>query len=98
MVASVKADISVVEDALRRWDPIGVIEMLVENELPPDEYDSYAPYILGMLQRSCSVQELQHHLEYVREVTMGMGRAFPDTTTKAHEIATELVTWWNGRK
>ncbi len=88
----------VVKDALRRWDPIGVIEELVNSGIPPNEYDSYAPHVLGMLREECSISKLQAYLEYTREETMGMGRAFPDTTADANRIATELVTWWESKR
>ena len=84
----------VVKATLRRWDPIGVIPELIESGIPPNEYDGYAPHILGMLQRGCTAAELQAHLEFTREETMGMGRAFPDTTAAAKSVATDLVLWW----
>ena len=34
--------IAVVKEALKCWDPIGVIPGLIEDGLLPDEYDSYA--------------------------------------------------------
>jgi len=84
-------DIEAVKEALRRWDPIGVIPDLLENELPPDEYDDYAPHIVSMLAQGCSVDDLCRHLEYCRTQAMGLG-ADPVLDRR---VADELVRWWN---
>ena len=60
------------EALLREWDPIGVIHDLVADGLEPNEYDSYAPHILGMLHSGVSGQELTKHLADCRTLSMGL--------------------------
>lgn len=64
-----KAEIRMVEEQLRRWDPIGVIADLEADGLLRSEYDGYAPHIVGMLQRGCEADDLATHLEHCRTVT-----------------------------
>jgi len=61
--------IRTVETLLRQWDPIGVFS--VEGG-PKDEYDSYAPHIVSMLQSGCSVAHLAVHLSHLRTEVIGM--------------------------
>ena len=84
------ADITAVQEVLRRWDPIGVIPSLLESELPPDEYDDYAPHIVSMLSAGCSQEELSGHLSYCRTGAMGLS-ADPGVD---RAVAAELVAWW----
>ena len=44
------ADIRIAESILRRWDPIGVEP---GKFAPADEYDSYAPHIVSMVNSGC---------------------------------------------
>jgi len=50
------------------WDPLGV------NEFPEasDEYDSYAPAIVGMLVRGATEADLVHHLRKIETENMGL--------------------------
>ncbi len=64
--------LAAIEELLREWDPIGVIEDLKSDGLPPNEYDDYAPYILGMLRNAATVDELTNHLRYCRTRAMGL--------------------------
>jgi hypothetical protein len=50
------------------WDPIGL------NKLggPDDEYDSYAPAILLMIEDGASVTEIAAHLFAIRSEVMGI--------------------------
>jgi hypothetical protein len=73
-----------VEAVLRRWDPIGVLPGKVA---PADEYDSYAPHIVSLVQRGGSVEQLVAHLSHLRTQTMGMP-ANPELDSKA---AKEIV-------
>lgn len=50
------------------WDPLGV------NDYPEahDEYDSYAPAIVGMLVRGATEADLVHHLRAIETENMGL--------------------------
>lgn len=54
---------------LRRWDPIGI---LPGEDGPGDEYDSYAPHIVSLVQRGDSFAQLVIHLHHLRTETMGL--------------------------
>jgi hypothetical protein len=86
--------IRIVENILREWDPIGVIDDLVADGLPPNEYDDYAPHIVGLLQRGASVEQLAHHLRYCR--TQAMGVAENDEADSA--IARQIHAWWENER
>ena len=94
MPADTADAIVAIRAVLREWDPIGVIPDLIEEGLPPDEYDNYAPYILGLLQRSCSVAEITAHLEYCRTGAMGLSRN-PEVDAA---VAASLLEWWSTRR
>ncbi len=79
-----------VEKFLREWDPIGVTDDLVADGLPPDEYDNYAPHIVGLLQRGETVEDLAAHLRYCR--TGAMGLVEDDASDIA--VATKILEWW----
>lgn len=89
----VKAEIRHVEDALRRWNPIGVVVGSVEDGCPMDEYDSYAPAIVSLLSRGGTVDQVADHLETIRVRRMGL----PALRAADSAIATELVAWWANR-
>ena len=78
------AKIRLVEEILRRWDPIGVQP---GTFAPADEYDSYAPHIVSMVQRGCTMEELARHLEQLSEVTMGVG----SNLKKSQKFAAQIV-------
>jgi hypothetical protein len=73
-----------VEEILRRWDPIGVPG---ELSMPSDEYDGYAPHIVSMVARGCTLAELCEHLRVLQTSAMGI-RARPD---RDREIAGEIL-------
>ena len=76
--------VAMVQDILRRWDPIGV----APGEFwPADEYDSYAPSIVSMVVQGCTPEELSKHLEVIRVETIGV-EANPD---RDREIAGEIL-------
>ncbi len=72
-----------VEGELRRWDPIGV---MVGEGSPEDEYDSYAPHIVTMLQAGASADDLAAHLQHVRTVVMGVPGNFENDLKCAQAI------------
>ena len=65
-----KVQIRLVEEILRRWYPIGVEPGTMA---PADEYDSYAPHIVSMVESGCTVAELSAHLEDLSTTTIGVG-------------------------
>ena len=85
-----RAHIRAVEELLRKWDPIGVIPDLAEDGGPLDEYDSYAPYIVGMLHRGADLAQLAAHLNYCRTGAMGL---FPDREADM-ATANAILQWW----
>ena len=89
------SDLRRIQKILQQWDPIGVIDDLIESGLPPDEYDSYAPAILTMLKQGASVQDIASHLGQIQTVTMGLGGPWPE---KDYQAAQELVAWWQLRE
>ena len=90
MKRHIRASTKHVEDVLRRWDPIGVIAGSLEDGCPMDEYDSYAPGVVGLLSRGCTVDELATHLEKIRTVQIGLSANRVSDTA----VASELVAWW----
>ena len=85
-VAKAKAmrQIDRLQAILRKWDPIGVQP---GEFAPADEYDSYAPHIVSLVARGCSVAELTRHMEELRTGIIGV-EANPE---RDHEIAAEIV-------
>ena len=65
-----KVRIRLVEELLRRWDPIGVEPGTMA---PADEYDSYAPHMVSMVEGGCTVEELAAHLDDLSTTTIGVG-------------------------
>ena len=83
--------LEIAKAALRKWDPIGVIESLVESDLPPDEYDSYAPYLLKLLESGADARRIASHLVSLRITSMGLGGN--KTTEFETDIAEKLEDW-----
>ncbi len=82
--AKAMRQIGQVQAILRRWDPIGVQP---GEFAPADEYDSYAPHIVSLVARGCSVAQLARHMEELRTGIIGV-EANPE---RDHEIANEIV-------
>jgi hypothetical protein len=72
-----------VEVALRRWDPIGV---MIGEDSPADEYDSYAPHIVSMVERGSSLAQLIAHLCHLRTEIIGLPANIQLDTEAAEEI------------
>jgi len=53
---------------LNVWDPIGVNHVSEAN----DEYDGYAPAMVGMLLRGATEADLVHHLRKIETENMGL--------------------------
>jgi len=88
-----RADIAVIEDALRRWDPICVLPGPNDDQGPMDEYDSYARQVLSMLMQGCDTRELQRWIGLIRTDSMGL-KTDPASDS---ETARKLVTWWRSK-
>jgi hypothetical protein len=85
------ARLETVKRALRKWDPIGVIETLEESGLPPDEYDSYAPSVLSGVESGENGQDLAKRLASIRVDYMGLGDRRP--SEREQEIGQKLSSW-----
>ena len=81
------ARIRIVEGILRQWDPIGVLSVEGGSE---DEYDSYAPHIVSMVQNSCSVAQLSAYLSQLRTETMGVPNHEESDRRAAEKIISAL--------
>lgn len=59
-----------VKALLREWDPIGVRPGV---DAPANEYDSYAPAIVALVESGASAEDLAEHLGRVSTARMGLG-------------------------
>jgi hypothetical protein len=89
---NIRAQIRLVERYLQAWDPIGVIQDQVIDGFPPTEYDSYAPRILGFLERGTSVKVLAQEFSLIRTKHMGL----PSDDDSDLAFANGLLKWWKG--
>lgn len=80
----VKMQLRVVEAILRRWDPL---QVLPDDHGPHDEYDSYAPRIVGLIARGCTIEALAG---YLAELRTGVFNMRPDPESD-HAVATKLL-------
>jgi len=73
-------------EVLRRWDPIGV------SDLAPDEYDSYSPGVVQMLDNGIGSIDLKLWLVDLARGHMGL-----DFVDEAHtqDCAEELIAFWS---
>jgi hypothetical protein len=81
--------VRLVEEVLRRWDPIGVQP---GTFAPADEYDSYAPHIVSMVEHGCTMEELAGHLERLSAESMGVGSNLKTSQKFAAQIVRILRT------
>ena|SRR5687767_15315732 len=81
------AKIRLVEEILRRWDPVGVQPGMLA---PPDEYDSYAPHMVSMVEGGCTVEELASHLGDISSAAIGVGSNLKANATFAAQIVEVL--------
>ena len=68
---------------IREWDPIGVGDL----DEAGDEYDSYAPDLMSMLNRQATPSEIFEYLWYVETEHMGL----PGDREHTMAIARRLV-------
>jgi len=87
-------DLKHVQEVLKKWDPIGVYEDVIDGVEPPDdEYDFYAPAILKLLRKSCDAKKLADRLSKIQSNYMGL----KPCTERDFKIAAELVSWWKSK-
>ncbi len=75
------------EAALRRWDPIGVMDL---EDPPLDEYDRYAPLIVAMVDQGCTSDDLERHLGHIQSTGMGLG-PYPENDRKIATLIFETL-------
>ena len=80
--------IRAVQEILRRWDPINVAPGTVA---PSDEYDSYAPHIVSMVEGGCTIDDLAAHLEHLCVKTMGLGPSSAQSRSHSLKFAAQIV-------
>lgn len=84
---SIRDQLRVIEDFLRTWDPIRVIAS-PDGRL--DEYDTYAPQILGKLQAGVDANALAQHLHELATREMGVC----GDVARELNLAQALLAWW----
>jgi hypothetical protein len=68
------------------WDPVGFGPLL-----PPDEYDSYMPGIIHLLENRCTVEQLEAHLVRIEKDWFAEAQA----SGKARLTTKNLVASWS---
>ena len=81
------AQIEIVQEILRRWDPM---ELAPGEFAPQDEYDSYAPHIVSLVVKNCSLAELLDHLRTLRSGMASMRDNVEHDIAIANEIINTL--------
>ncbi len=71
-----------------KWDPIGVCDSFPNTA---DEYDGYAPRVVGALRRGASEGEIATLLHSIEHDAMGLARG---ATDHLREVAQLLVGWF----
>lgn len=59
----VMSRVQAVQALLRRWDPM---DLAPGEFAPADEYDSYAPHIVSLVDQGYSAEQLLDHLQRLR--------------------------------
>ena len=79
-----------IEECRRLWnefDPIGVFD---DEDGPDNEYDSYLPHTIKLVQSGADISKLTAYLRSVVHVNIGLGR-FPEHRIEA--FAQRLHDW-----
>jgi hypothetical protein len=76
------------EILMREWDPLGVADF----RGAADEYDSYIPGVIGLLQEGASTDDLAAHLDRIAFDQMGQ----TSSGTRSAAAAAALLSLWNG--
>ncbi len=82
------ADVHLVQEVLRRWDPAGVEPGKVA---PADEYDGYAPHIVSLVRGGCTEEDLASHLEHLGSETMALGPSNLLSQAHSRKFAAEIL-------
>jgi hypothetical protein len=81
---ALREEIRAVAVVLRReWDPISG----GADGVPADEYDSYAPVLVGMIERGQSDRAIAEHLSHLESDVIGVGSR---SLTTLEEIARKI--------
>ena len=65
-----RAEVRAASDALRQdWDPIGQGKV---PGLPPDEYESYAPHVVSLIESGADDRAIAAYLRQLEEETIGV--------------------------
>ena len=84
---AIRDQLRVIENFLRVWDPIGV---LASPDGRSDEYNAYAPAILGKLQTGIDTDALAQHLHELAVREMGLC----GDVARELDHAQKLLAWW----
>jgi len=88
-----EAQLKVVKIALQKWDPLGVIPDLIEDGLPPDEYDLYVPSVLSNVLAAQDSREIAEYLAQLRVDALYLDASRP--TEQEVELSIKLLEWKN---
>jgi len=83
--------LEVIKAALRRWDPIGVIDHSGEDTTADQEYDSYASGVLSLLESVADAKRIANHLAHIRTISIGLGNSNP--SEREEELGEKLLYW-----
>jgi hypothetical protein len=72
---------------LETWDPIGVATI----GAPRDEYDSYIPGIISLLQQTMRPEDIAAHLDEIADARMGLRPQRGRSLLAAREIVAALT-------
>ncbi|MEW2295687.1 hypothetical protein ABZ719_23765 [Streptomyces sp. NPDC006743] len=76
-------------DLLNEWDPIGVVDLELDEDPVQDEYDCLIPPLLDRLRRGADRTELRNFL--YQELTDHFGLSHP---YDVDGMAARLTAWW----
>ena len=79
-----------IKECRRLWDEFDPIGVLDEEEGPRNEYDSYLPQTIKLVQSNADVYKIAAYLRSVVHVNMGLTR-FPEN--EINEFAERLQQW-----
>lgn len=83
----IRDQLRIVEEFLREWDPIGVV---ADSGSRLDEYDAYAPAVLGRLTEGIGTEALATHLHDLATGPLGV----PGDIARERSVARRLIIWW----
>ena len=87
--ADVQGHLKVME-LLRKWDPIGILQI---PNAPKDEYDIYSAEIVRLLDAGIPAEPLAKHLNDIAIHRMGLTRDISSDRPIAREMVSYWVSW-----